>query len=244
MKATRFEFRYRIWIGFAIYVLGFWAPWLRYGNDAGAVTTTWLELAGELAATHALALQSATVLVTALAIFFAAVGTAFRVWGTAYLGTGIVQSGAMHARAVVAAGPYRHLRNPLYLGSFLFALAVAILMPPTGAIFFLVASFVQILRLVLGEETFLASEQGEPYLAYKARVPRLLPSPVALVAASPVRAKWAQALVGESFPLAMTLCFAVLAWRYNAQLLTQALIICFGGSLIVRALIASKPETA
>jgi hypothetical protein len=150
----------------------------------------------------------------------------------------------MHAPGVVAAGPYRHLRNPLYLGSFVFSLAVAILMPPSGAVFFLVASLVQIFRLIFGEEAYLATRQGEAYLAYKARVPRLLPSPVARVAASFVQPRWLQALISETFPVAMTVCFAVLAWRYNAQLLTQAVLICFGVSLVVRALAVTKPEHA
>jgi protein-S-isoprenylcysteine O-methyltransferase Ste14 len=243
VKATRFEFRYRIWIGFTIYALGFWAPWLRYGSGATSVSTTWLELAGELASTHALNLQSATVLVTSLAILLAAVGTAFRVWGTAYLGAGIVTSGTMHAQGVMAAGPYRYLRNPLYFGSLIFSLAVAILMPPTGAIFFIVAMFVEILRLILREEAYLAAEQGEPYLAYKARVPRLFPSLVARVPESPVKPQWLQAMLSETYQVAMTACFAVLAWRYNAFLLTQAVIVCFGLSLIVRAAAIKKPDS-
>jgi protein-S-isoprenylcysteine O-methyltransferase Ste14 len=242
MKATRFEFRYRLWIGFVLYFLGFWAPWLRYGRGEARVTTTWLELVGKLTATHAVTLQGASILVTSLAILFAAAGAALRVWGTAYLGAPIVTSGAMQAPAVVAAGPYRHLRNPLYVGSFVFSLAVAILMPPTGAVFFLAASAVQILRLIFGEEAYLVTQQGEAYLAYKARVPRLLPSPVARVADSRVQPRWLQALIAETFSVAMTVCFAVLAWRYNAQLLTQAVLICFGASLVVRALAVTKPE--
>lgn len=244
MKATRFEFRYRLWIGFALYFLGFWAPWLRYGSGGVRVTTTWLELVGKLAATHAMTLQGASLLVTSLAIFFAAAGAALRVWGTAYLGAPIVTSGTMHAAGVVAAGPYRHLRNPLYVGSFVFSFAVAILMPPTGAVFFLAASALQILRLIFGEEAYLAARQGEAYLAYKARVPRLLPSPVARVADSRVQPHWLQALIAEIFPVATTVCFAVLAWRYNAQLLTQAVLICFGVSLVVRALAVAKPAHA
>ena len=244
MKATRFVFRFRLWIGFAIYALGFWAPWLRYGPGATRVSTIWLELAGGLAGTHAVTLQAATVMVTSLAIFLAAVGAAFRVWGTAYLGAGIVTSGTMHAQGVMAAGPYRHLRNPLYFGSFVFSLAVAILMPPAGAIFFIVATFLQMLRLILGEEAYLEAEQGEPYLAYKPRVPRLFPSVVARVPDSPAKPHWLQAIVAEIFTVGMTVCFAVLAWRYNAQLLTQALIVCFGVSLVVRALAVKNPQTS
>jgi hypothetical protein len=183
-------------------------------------------------------------MVTSLVIFLAAVGAAFRVWGAAYLGAGIVTSGTMHAQGVMAAGPYRHLRNPLYFGSFVFSLAVAILMPPAGAIFFIVATFLQMLRLILGEEAYLEAEQREPYLAYKSRVPRLFPIVVARVPDSPAKPHWLQAIVAEIFTVGMTVCFAVLAWRYNAQLLTQALIICFGVSLVVRALVVKNPQTS
>lgn len=244
MKATPFEFRYRLWIRFAIYVLGFWAPWARYGRGAARVTTTWLKLAGGLASTHAMTLQSATVAVTSLAIFLAAVGAAFRVWGTAYLGAEVVTSGAMYEQTVVAAGPYRHVRNPLYFGSLVFSLAVAILMPPTGAIFFMLASFAQMSRLILGEEAHLAARQGDSYLAYKTWVPRLFPSMVARVPASPARPRWLQAVATETYVLGTTTCFAVLAWRYNALLLTQALIVCFGVTLVVRALTISRPQSS
>jgi protein-S-isoprenylcysteine O-methyltransferase Ste14 len=238
MKATQFEFRYRIWIGFLIYVLGFWAPWIRFGGNAASASTTWLELSGELS--RVLPLETATLLITILAIFLLIAAASLRVCGSAYLGPSIVTSGAMHAHTVMAAGPFRYLRNPLYLGSFLSVLAVSILMPPSGAIFFVVACFVQILRLILGEEAYLAKQQGEPYLAYKARVPRLLPSLTPRVAASQVVPQWTIAIISETFYVALAGCFFVLAWRYNAQILIQAVLICFGLSLIVRALFVKK----
>ena len=176
VKATRFEFRYRLWIGFAIYVLGFWAPWLRYGPGATRVTTIVVG-AGGRTGEHACAdASSGDGSRDGAGNFSGCRGRGFRVWGTAYLGAGIVDLSAMHTQTMVAAGPYRHVRNPLYFGSLVFSLAVAILMPPTGAIFFILAIFVQMLRLILREEAYLTAQQGEPYLAYKARVPRLFPS--------------------------------------------------------------------
>jgi protein-S-isoprenylcysteine O-methyltransferase Ste14 len=233
LKATQFEFRFRLWIGFAIYVLGFWAPWLRYGKSAGPVSTTWLELSGELS--RWMPLQTASILITVVAILFAVLGTIFRIWGTAYIGSAVVKSSEMHARGVVAAGPYRHIRNPLYLGSFLFAVAVTILMPPSGAQFAIVASFLQMLRLILREEPYMEARQGDAYLAYKSRVPRLFPSFMARVPESAAQPQWPQAFVAEIFYVAMTGCFVALAWRYNANLLMQALLICFGLSLVTRA---------
>jgi protein-S-isoprenylcysteine O-methyltransferase Ste14 len=242
MKATAFEFRFRVVIFFLLYFLGFWAPWERYGSSAISTTTAWLELSGALASAHWLSLQNATILITVIAIVCALKAAIFRVWGTAYLGTSIVHDKSMHGSGVVAAGPYRYVRNPLYLGSFLSAIAVSILMPPTGALFFLVAQAIFIYRLILGEEAYLTAKQGETYLAYKQKVPRLLRGLSARVPASPVKAQWLTAILAESYYIALTVCFAVFAWRYNANLLIKCVIICFGGSLVLRALLPQAKD--
>src|ERR1700733_12837419 len=240
MKATQFEFRFRLAIGFLLYFLGFWAPWERYGSNPGAVTTTWLELSGALASAHWLSLSSATVLVTAIAILCAFKGTIFRVWGTAYLGTAVGHDTSMHGAEVVAAGPYRYVRNPLYVGTFIVSLALSFLRPPTGAIFFLLAQAFFYLRLILGEEAYLTAQQGEAYLAYKRRVPRLMRSLRARVPASAVKPQWLTSILAESYYVSLTVCFAILAWRYNAYLLTKCVIICFVASLVLRALVPRK----
>ena len=242
MKATRIEFRFRLPIAFLIYGLGFGLPWLIFSAGGPRITTTWLALSGAFAHTGALTMRSAVVAVSWLTIMIAAVGAVFRVCGTAYIGAGIMTSGQMHAASVLAAGPYRYVRNPLYLGSFVFACAVAILMAPTGALVFLTALFVQTVRLILGEEAYLEAKQGEAYLAYKARVPRLIPSLRPCVPASVAKPRWLVAILAETYPVAMTICFAVLVWRYNADVLIRAVIICFGASLVVRAFAVEKPR--
>jgi protein-S-isoprenylcysteine O-methyltransferase Ste14 len=242
MKATQFEFRFRMVIGLLIYVLGFWAPWARYLGGSGRVSTTWLELSGALASAHWLSLESATILITVIALLCAIKGTIFRVWGNAYLGAGIVRDTSMHSAEIVAAGPYRYLRNPLYMGTFIFSLAISILMPPTGAIFFILAQAVFYFRLILGEEAFLAARQGETYLAYKQKVPRLWRSFRARVPASSSKPQWLISALAESFYIGFTACFAILAWRYNAYLLIKCVIICFGAALVIRAILPQAPK--
>ena len=162
-------------------------------------------------------------------------GTILRLWGTAYLGSGVMRGGAMQGDRLVAAGPYRHVRNPLYLGSWLLGLATSILMPPSGAAFFLPALSVFTLFLISAEERFLSLQLGEVYQHYSQLVPRLWPRIGAADATSSASPHWLQALLAETYPIAYTLCFAIFAWRYNARILIQCLLICYGLSLVMRA---------
>jgi hypothetical protein len=189
-------------------------------------------------------LDAATLLVTGLAILFGLVGAALRVWGTAYLSPGVVHASAMHGEQMMAAGPYRYVRNPLYLGSYCMALSIAILMPPWGAVVFLVLLGLFYFRLILGEEAFLTGQIGEPYLEYKRRVPRLVPSLRPRMPESPARPEWGMSLLAEFLPVTYPLCLAVLAWRYEPRLLIQCLLVCFGLSLVTRAFLPKKTAAA
>jgi hypothetical protein len=137
----------------------------------------------------------------------------------------------------VAAGPYRYVRNPLYLGAWLLAGGASILMPPGGAGFFLIAFALFALFLISSEERFLSIKLGDAYAQYRRRVPRLLPRGRSVAVTAVARPEWAQAALAETYPITFTVCFAIIAWRYNARVLIQCLLICYGLSLVVRAFI-------
>jgi protein-S-isoprenylcysteine O-methyltransferase Ste14 len=240
MKASAFEFRFRLWLSFAIIGLGFSAPWIELLHWERA-NHAWGWLVFELGG---LGISATTgfALITGLAIASAALGAGLRVWGTAYLGTGTVFNAEMKAGNVLADGPFRYMRNPLYLGSFLDIVAIAILMPPSGAAVSLVLLAVFLLRLILGEEAFLTPKLGESYDAYCKAVPRLIPSLRPRVAAGGRTPNWGRALMGEVFPLCLLVSFATLSWEYDANLLTRAVLISFGISLVVRALLPPGTE--
>lgn len=219
-----------------LYVLGFWAPWTRYG-DVAPDTTAWLALSTTLARWGWLPLQQSTMLVTGLAIFCAAAGALLRIWGTAYLGSAVVFSGGMQAGTLMAAGPYRFVRNPLYLGTWIFSLGVSILMPPSGAVVFLVGTVLFYFRLILGEEDYLAKRMGAGYEDYRRRVPRILPSVNPRIPPSGAQPNWLEGVVAECYPAAFALCLAALAWRYQPLLLIRCLVVCFGISLVARAIL-------
>ncbi len=237
MKATHIEFRLRLLILLALYFIGFYAPWLRFGAVT-PTTTAWLALSTTLARWNWLPLDQASLLVTGLAVLCALIGATLRLYGTAYLGASVVHAGAMKAGQVTAAGPYRFVRNPLYLGSWILSLGIAFLMPPSGAAVFVVLEGLFYFRLILGEEDFLAAQQGEAYLEYRRRVPRLIASPSPRIPSSGGHPQWLTALAAEIFPVLYALCLAVLAWRYNPLLLIRCLLVTFGLSLVTRALLS------
>jgi hypothetical protein len=115
-------------------------------------------------------------------------------------------------------------------------------MPPSGAAFFLPAFSLFSLFLISAEERFLTAQMGDIYQQYYRRVPRLRPRLGAADANSSARPHWLQALLAETYPIAFTGCFAIFAWRYNARILIQCLLICYGLSLVIRAF--TKPATA
>lgn len=247
MKSSSFEFRYRVWIIAALYVLGFTAPWERYVPALqGGRMWSWLALV--LFRTGWIGPQQAFVAVLIAAIVLASAGACLRVWATAYLGAETMQGARMMGNKVVAAGPYRYIRNPLYLGLWLSALAVTLAMSRSGALFFVVALAVFALRLMAGEEAYLTQQQGEAYFAYRRAVPMLLPRLRRLMpdakerAGGVLRPQWARSIPAETFAVGVALCLAVFGWRYDSVLLIRCVVVCFGVSLVVGAALLPKVE--
>jgi protein-S-isoprenylcysteine O-methyltransferase Ste14 len=233
MKASPTEFRFRFLILAVIYCLGFVASW-NYWLHLDSIRT-WQLLAAWPARSGWISFSAATIIVLVFGIVCALKGAVLRTWGSAYLGTSVVQDAAMHGEGVVAAGPYRHVRNPLYLGTFAHTFALALLMPPSGAVFCILAVGVFQLRLIAAEESFLAAKLGEPYLAYCAKVSRLWFAISPRVPATATRPNWPTAFLGEIYMWGVVITFAVLGWRYNSILLIKGILIFLGISLVVRA---------
>ena len=238
MKATPIEFRFRFLILAVIYLLGFVAPWDQWLHLDSI--RTWQLVASWPTRAGWLSFNTATIVVLVLGIIWALAGAILRTWATAYLGPSIVQDKAMHGEGVVAAGPYRYLRNPLYLGTFLHTFALALLMPPSGAIFCILAVFLFQLRLIAGEESFLNAKLGEPYLAYRAKVPSLFPAMTPRVPGSSLEPNWPTAFLGEIYMWGVVITFAFFGWRYNSMLLIKGVLTSLGVSLIVRAFLPKR----
>lgn len=234
MKATAIEFRLRMWIMVTVIVLGYWAPWIEgLGIGERMSTLAWLPMELSRLGVASFATDSAVVIV--LGALVAAVGMILRIWGSAYLGYDTVHHEKMQAGGMMADGPYRYVRNPLYLGSWCMMAAMALLMPPTGALFAMVLLTVFLLRLILGEEAFLSGKLGEPYREYLRTTPRLIPRLRGALPAAGDKPKWMTAALGELNAVGIFITLAVLSWSYDHMLMMKGVLISFGASLVVRA---------
>jgi protein-S-isoprenylcysteine O-methyltransferase Ste14 len=235
MRATAFEFRFRLLIISVIIGLGFWSPGLR-------TSSVWMLSAGWLAHQQVLGIQTASLSVGYAAAALALLAAALRTWAAAYIGSGVVLSGDFHSQHLVAAGPFRYVRNPLYLGAELHFLALAIFMPLYGAIFAVVANAFFFARIIAAEEALLlASATG--YREYFARVPRILPALRPRVPAAMLAPRWGQAFLGEIYCWGAAISFLFLVPSYNVIRILQAVLISLGVSFVVKGLWPA-PKTA
>ena len=236
MKATAIEFKLRVLIIAAIISLGFWTPWHQlFGFSEPYSLMTWI--AYKLTHYASISFVATTTIAILFATLTALKGACLRVWGTAYLGLETVNSTQMQSGTLLADGPYRYVRNPLYWGTWCTMLAVSFLMPPTGALWTMVLLSIFQLRLILGEEAFLTIKLGEPYKNYLAAVPRLCPHFFRPLKPSGRKPAWGRAILAELFPVGVFVSFAALSWQYDRMLMVKAMIVSFGISLVVRAVL-------
>ncbi|MFZ0333719.1 MAG: methyltransferase [Candidatus Acidiferrales bacterium] len=196
MRATDVEFRHRFWFIGGI----FWAGFACYSFDhrtAGVAVAKllWgrsLNLDGPagLRALH---------LIFAFAALLCILAAALRTWAAAYLHSVIVHDHALHSENLVADGPFRRTRNPLYLGGVLLAAGMGFLASRLGWCVMTFGLLFFYYRLIFREEAALTASQGESFRAYCAAVPRFFPSLFPRVPASGAKPRWGQAFGGELF---------------------------------------------
>ena len=128
LRATKFEFEKRFWIICAIYFVGFF---LSAFDRTPFIVALRHSIAPSIARGSVDADTFARVAITigALLVFLSA---ALRTWGAAYLRTEIVHDTAQHSDALVADGPFRYTRNPLYLANLPMAAGIGVLATRSG----------------------------------------------------------------------------------------------------------------
>jgi protein-S-isoprenylcysteine O-methyltransferase Ste14 len=233
VKASAIEFRLRMMIQIVIVAVAMWAPWVQPWNVKLRISTLeWLAL--EMGRSGIVHFAVAVPIVIILGAVLAALGAWLRVWGAAYLGYDVVHNSRMQASGVTVAGPYRYMRNPLYLGGWFMMAAISLLVTPSGALFMIVLIALFYLRLVFSEEAFLTSRLGEPYLEYQRAVPRIVPRFRSGIPAAVVHPRWITATLAEIMPIGTLVTMAVVPWTYDNIAALEGILSSFVASLIVR----------
>lgn len=225
MLATDFEFRHRLWLFWGIYLAAF----LCYGFDRTSAGEALVRLllgpprdpTHERYALHAVHGIGAGLVIA---------GATLRTWAAAFLQSQVLHDRQLRSETLVADGPYRWVRNPLYLGGLFVAGGVGLIASRLGCFLLVRGLLVFGYRLIGREEAGLLSSQGPTYGAYCAAVPRLFPRLLPKVARAGQKPLWNQALIGESWMwalVAVVVCYAVTLKIATAYGIAGAVVLSF-----------------
>lgn len=231
MRATEFEFRHRFFFIGGLFTLAFSCNVL----DPRSVAV-WLT--GALGRPDPAALR----IVFAFAALLAAAAAALRTWAAAYLHSGVVHDLRLHSDRLVADGPYRHLRNPLYVGTWLLTLGIGFMASRLGWLILIPGIALFTFRLIRREEAMLEASQGPAFVEFRNAVPLAVPSLRPRIPASGRAPQWGQAFRGELFMWV----FALAMFTYAATLrprVTYLLFMAAVGGYAILNLIARKRES-
>ena len=219
--ASNFEFKYRFWIFGAL----FWIAFSSYSLDrqnSGAALVEWIaHLRGVPAARwqyHA---------IFAIAALFCVANAAVRTWGTAYLHAEVMVDKRLRTSRLVADGPYRYLRNPLYFGNILLAIGFGLMTSRIGFVILVGGMIVFSYRLILREEGGILASQGASYRAYCAAVPRLLPALRPKLPSGGATPNWKDGFLGEAFMWVLAASVAAFALTLNLTVFYVVLVSAF-----------------
>lgn len=251
MQASAFEYKHRFLIHALIYTLCFAAPWPDYRNGFHGIHlwsflsngSVWFHIANTLSRPLYARFAQYWNIALIVIVLFAFAAALLRTWGAAYLGASTVKRGGMVGDRVIADGPFRFVRNPLYLGTILHTIALAFLMRPEAAALCIILITILQLRLIGREEPYLMGHLGEEYRAYLEEVPRIIPSLKPCTAPGTNRPDWKQGILSEFYMIGAAISFAALGWAdafswENTVLhITQGILISLGVSVMLRAFI-------
>jgi protein-S-isoprenylcysteine O-methyltransferase Ste14 len=231
MKATNWEFTNRALIFGLIFGCSF--PLYFFDHQMStAVAANWL--VGRLQMDTDLLVH----ILLGIAAFLLIAAALIRTWASAYLNAGVVYASEVKTESLVADGPYRRVRNPLYFANVLMAIGMGALMSRPGFVVAVTAMTVFCYRLILREESELLISLGVPYRTYCRAVPRMLASPWPRVASSGRQPQWAEGFKAESWYWGFAMAVTTFAITLNVKLffviLGASLVLFWLTSMVVR----------
>lgn len=120
-----------------------------------------------------------------LGTLFAIGGETIRYWGMRHIGGSARTRNPERVDEFIVSGPYRYIRNPLYLGNFFTGLGVSLMSRRWEiVVLYVFLFFLQYIPIIHMEEVNLENKYGDTFVKYLNQVPRWfprVPSPLAQV---------------------------------------------------------------
>ncbi len=211
MLATSWEFKNRAFIFGLLIACSFGL----YSLDKQNITAV---LANALADRFASNSDLIARLLFGVAALLLSLAAFLRTWASAYLQANIVYAKEIKTAELVADGPYRFVRNPLYFANVLLAIGIGLMMSRIGFTTVILLMIIFCYRLIFREESELQLAQPANYAAFQRAVPRLWPALTTRVNASNQRPNWLAGFKAESwywcFPLGVAAFAITLDQKY------------------------------
>jgi protein-S-isoprenylcysteine O-methyltransferase Ste14 len=135
------------------------------------------------------------------------IAVALRVWGGSYLRPEVVWNSDALGDRLLVDGPFRYVRNPLYLGNLFLAAGTGLLAPPLGFAILVTGNVLVAFGLISVETRLLRARYGAQFDAYAAAVPALIPrlTPAQIAGSATATPSIGPALRSELFAVAIAL---------------------------------------
>jgi protein-S-isoprenylcysteine O-methyltransferase Ste14 len=226
MRATDWEFKNRAAIFGCIFGFSFFLFSADHVNATSWLATKLAPATG----TDEVLVERTLFSIAALLVVAAAV---VRTWGSGYLRSEVVYASEIKTATLVADGPYRYVRNPLYFGNVLMGLGMGAMASRTGFIVLQVLILVFCYRLIFREEAELRAAQGEQYDAFKKAVPRLCPALTPRIPDAAGKANWAAGFKAEGWVWGLALAVALFAITLQQKVFLVVLAASLGVFFVV-----------
>lgn len=225
MKASDWEFNNRAMVFGLIFGFSFLLYFVDHQNATSVV-------ADALAARLGYNADSVARVLLGVAALLLILTALLRTWASAYLRADVVYATQIKTEALVADGPYRQVRNPLYFANFLMALGIGTMASRSGFFILTIGMLVFCYRLIFREEAELQAAQGESYEQYRRAVPRYWPALTPRLPSSPARANWANGFRAEAWCWGYAAAVVVFAITLKSSLFFVILGVSFVGFFI------------
>jgi len=226
VRATDWEFKNRAAIFGCIFGFSFFLFSLDHVNATSWLATKLVSTTG----TDEVLVERTLFFIAALLVVGAAV---VRTWGSAYLRSEVVYAAEIKTATLVADGPYRHVRNPLYFGNVLMALGMGAMASRLGFVVLQVLMLLFCYRLIFREEAEWRAAQGEQYEAFKKAVPRLCPALTPRTPSAGGRANWVAGFKAEGWVWGFALAVALFAITLKQKVFFVVLAVSLGVFFVV-----------